>query len=730
MFKNPIQAFATLFFLMLSTLAFAKLEMKYGYEVIENKDGTYTLRIHFNYQNLSKKIIRLKGTHQKFSLYFPLPKRFIPLEAKLNLMFYSSPALIGDRSVLNVALNGKDLFSTKLNPTGKWRKLSIKVPVKGFEPHNFLTVEVFQHYTLRYCEPENSSELWTDLDLANSYIDIKFTYKLVPDTLRALQTYIHDPLNIYRKNINIVVDLNNLNSNYLKSLALLTGMLAEVYKYADMNINILPQPSPNGDNYIIGNRDFISKVTGHILADYNIYIEPNAFNPFFKNIILTGESFKEINRAILALFLGKVNLLDVQGLKIESLEDIPPLPAYQAPNFWPLGQKIYFRDLGIKTVTLGDGFKKFLKIPYKIYPDTLFGDKDKVKVYLDLQLPKAVGEDSVINVFAESLGNKVFLFQIPVKRQNADSKEYYFYANILPKGEGQFSIEPILVPLRSGFCQPSNRKSLLVTVGEDSYIELPKGVHITEMPYLEFFASTAYPYSIYADLQDTALIITKKRRDLIASALKVVYFMAQRIQYPPIYLTVNFADNVSKQIFNKNLIVVGPYNPSLRKIFGAGAIAIPDERTIKYRIPLIGVNDEENNQIKKFVKLSVKGVYTPVMVEMFESPFKSGKTVMLIYSPDEKTLRSFVNYVFSLQGAYWLRGDTVLYAPEGDEIYTYNLNDKYIVGKASPITKIKYNLAIHPEKYLIAIIVGAASLAVVILILLNLFKRKMHRDAE
>ena len=72
----------------------------------------------------------------------------------------------------------------------------------------------------------------------------------------------------------------------------------------------------------------------------------------------------------------------------------------------------------------------------------------------------------------------------------------------------------------------------------------------------------------------------------------------------------------------------------------------------------------------------------------------------------------------------------MLYAPEGDEIYTYNLNDKYIVGKASPITKIKYNLAIHPEKYLIAIIVGAASLAVVILILLNLFKRKMHRDAE
>ena len=126
----------------------------------------------------------------------------------------------------------------------------------------------------------------------------------------------------------------------------------------------------------------------------------------------------------------------------------------------------------------------------------------------------------------------------------------------------------------------------------------------------------------------------------------------------------------------------------------------------------------------------MKGVYTPVMVEMFESPFKSGKTVMLIYSPDEKTLRSFVNYVFSLQGAYWLKGDTVLYAPEGDEIYTYNLNDKYIVGKASPITKIKYNLAIHPEKYLIAIIVGAASLAVVILILLNLFKRKMHRDAE
>ncbi len=732
MLRFFLNVFSFLTVLLIPLTTYAKIEMKYGYKIIENNDGTYTLRIYLNYQNLSKKVVRLKNTYGKFTLYFPFPKRFIPLSATLNLVFYSSPALIGDRSVLNIAVNDEDIYSTKLKSTSKLRKISVRIPVKVITKHNFLTIEVFQHYTTKYCELENSSELWTDLYLSKSYLDIKFTYKLIPNTLEALQTYIHDPLNIYRKNINIVIDLDNLNKDYLKDLAVLTGFLAEIYKYADMNINILSKPSPKGDNYIVGNRDFISKITGHVLTNYNIYIEPNKNNPFFKNIILTGDTYQEINKSIVALFLGKINLLNVQGIRIENLENIPKLPAYEAPNFWPLGKRIYLRDLGIKTVTLGEGFQQVLKVPYRIYPDSLFGDKDKVKVYLDLQLPQMVKEDSVINVFAESIGKKIFLFQVPAKKDLNKQRVYYFYANILPKGIGSFSIEPSLIPLKNGFCSSSNRKNLVLTVGEDSYIEFPKAVHITEMPYLEFFGSTAYPYSIYADLQDTAIILTKKDKNIISAALKIIYFIAQKVQYPPLYLTIDFADGLVNATLNKNLIVIGPYNSKLKEIFNEGAISIQNERTIKYKIPLNNLvkSDGERNKIRKFVKLVVKGVYTPVMVEMFESPFKKGKTIMLIYSTDEKILHKFVNYIFSLQGAYWLKGDTILYAPEVDEIYRYNLNDKYLVGKASPITKIKYNLATHPMKYFIAVISGAIALAIVILILLNLFKRKVHRDAE
>lgn len=731
MFKNFLLRKLIFYFLLLPLLTFSNMEIKSGYKVIDNGDGTYTLRIYFNYQNLSKKVVRLDNTYSKFTLYFPFPKRFIPLSAKAKVVIYNSPALDSRRSILNISINKQDVYSEKLKYTEKPKEISFKIPVQAIQKYNFLTVEVFQHYPSKGCESNTSPELWSDLYLSKSYIEIKYTYKLIPNTLEALQTYIHDPLDIYRKKINIVIDPTLLNNDYARTLALLTGFLAGVYKYADMNINILDKPSPEGDNYIIGPRSFISKVLGHSLP-YNIYIEPNTINPFFKDIVLTGDSFNEINKAITALFLGKVNLLRVQGIKIDTLANIPKLPPYEAPNFWPLGRKIYFKDLGIKTVTLGTGFKQYLHIPYRIYPDSLFGDKDKVKVHLELQLPKVVDDSSTINFFASNIAKKIFLFQAPAKQDLNKNSDYYFYANILPKGVGFFSIEPTLIPVRTNPCSPVNRKSLVLTIGGNSYIEFPKAIHITEMPYLEFFASTAYPYSIYADLQDTALIITQKDEKTLSSALKIIYFIAQRVQYPPLYLKVNFADSIDNATLTKNLIVVGSYNSRLKEVFAKGAISIGENGVIRYKIPLNNlIRDEgERKKLEKFVKMSIRGVYTPVMVEMFESPYKSGKTAMLVYSSDRNELNKFVNFVFSLEGAYLLKGDTVLYAPEVGEVYNFNLNEKYLVGLASPLAKIKYNLAIHPFKYFLAVVIGASALAIVILILLNLFKRKYHRDVE
>jgi len=733
MFKIAKDKFMSILIMivLLPLMAFAKMEIKSGYQVIPNNDGTYTLRIYFNYQNLSKKVVRLNNTYQKYTLYFPFPKRFIPLSATAKFVIYNSPALDPNRSVLNVAINKQDIYSTKLEFSEKPKEISVKIPVQSIGKYNFLTIEVFQHYPSKGCEGNTAPELWTDLYLSKSYIDIKFTYKLIPNTLEALQTYIHDPLDIYRKNLNIVIDPTILGNDYAKTLALLTGFLAGVYKYADMNIRILDKPSPEGDNYIIGPRSFVSKLLGHSLP-YNIYIEPNEVNPFFKNIVLTGDSFTDINKAIIALFLGKVNLLKVQGIRIDTIANIPKLPPYEAPNFWPLGRKIYFKDLGIKTVTLGTDFQKILQIPYRIYPDSLFGDKDKVKVHLELQLPKVVDPSSTINVFANNIGKKIFLFQVPAKADLNKNTDYYFYANILPKGVGFFSIEPILIPVRTNPCSPVNRKSLVLTIGDKSYIEFPKALHITEMPYLEFFASTAYPYSIYADLQDTALVITQKNTNLLSSALKIIYFIAQKVQYPPLYLTVNFADSIGNTTLNKNLIVIGPYNSHLKQIFAKGAISIGDGGTIRYKIPLNTlIKDEgERKKLEKFIKMTIRGVYTPIMVEMFESPYKTGKTVMLVYSSDDKELNKFVDFVFSLEGAYLLKGDTILYAPEVGEVYNFNLNEKYLVGLASPLAKIKYNLAIHPFKYFVAVILGAIALAMVILLLLNLFKRKYHRDVE
>jgi len=698
-----------------------------GYFIKNNNDGTYTLHINLNYQNLSQKVLKLEGPKEVFTFYFPFPRRFIPLKAKLHLVYYTSPTISKEKSALDISLNQIDIYSTKLKPTKKISSLEIALPIKNLKRYNLLNINlILQRKIGNSCQNSTTFDLWSKIYLYKSYIEIVFTYKLIPNTLEALQAYIYDTANIYKDKINIVINPEAVtNRDYLNTLALLVGFLAKIYKYSDVNINIIDKPASDGDNYIVGLPNFVEKFTNKQIQ-YNVFITENKINPFFKNIILTGDNYHSIENAIIALFMGKFAFLKQSGLKLSHNITIPKLPPYSGPGYLPLGKRIYFKDLGFKTTTLSN--KDTIKIPYKIYPDTLFGDKDKIKIHLNLSLPTLVDKNSALNIFGEVVGKKIFLLQIPAKKTLNLQSTYYFYANILPKGNGFLSIEPNLIPLSYNPCIPTNNKNLLVTIGEDSYIELPDGIHITEMPYLEFFGSNAYPYSIYSDLQDTTIILTKINNTLLSTALKVIYFIVQRTQYPPFYVNLIVAKDIKPTDLKRNLIVVGPYTNNLKQLFSAGAISILGDGILNFREILF--NNSINKKINKFIKLSIEGIYTPVLVEMFESPYKKEKTVMLIYSEDSNYLLKFTNFLFSLRGSYWFKGDTILYVPEINEIYNYNINDKYIVGNASPIIKFKYNLAIHPYKYVTAVFLGAFTLGIAILVLLNLFKRKHHRDAE
>ncbi|GAB6065487.1 cellulose biosynthesis cyclic di-GMP-binding regulatory protein BcsB [Aquifex pyrophilus] len=719
--------------------SFGKLKESKGYVIKKNKDGTYTLRIYLNYYDLSKEVFHLRGDEAIYRFKFPIPDRFIPLSGKVVLKYVSSPLLVSERSEIIVKLNGYALAYRRIGD--EYRNnifspdvISVNVDGKRFKDYNSLDIVVHQHYTIKYCEDPSAPELWTDIYTGESYIEINFVYRIIPDEMVSLQSYIYDPKYLYFDRVNIVIDTEAINGDYLKALSLFIGSLANIYKYVDIKINVSDTLSEKGDNYIIGLRNFVSSLVKEKI-DKDFLITSNPKNPVFKNIVITGDTYRDLYRSVLINFIGRINLFKSRGIKIVK-EKIPEkLPPYSAPGFIPTGKKVYLRDLGIKTTTLGYGYEPELRIPYKIYPDILWGDKDKITFYLDMEYPPVVRKDSVVNVFA----NDIFLTQIPVVGKKKE-EHFTFYAYTLPKGSGNFRISPSLIPFKEGFCEIYNRKNLVITLKETSYIYLPKGIHITEMPYLEFFASAGYPYSIYGDLQDTALILTSNDPDTVAAALKIVYFISQRTEYPPFYLTVLTVNELGrdKSVLRKNLIVVGPYNSNLANVYTAGAVKLFIDGNTGYTKPLkwsfrdvvYPVSELDKKKLERVISLITANGEIASFIQMFESPYEDGKTVTLVYSSDTEELKSFANLIFNLSTSYYIKGDFLIYFPKIDEAYSFYLNEKYVVGKAPQPTKVKYELSKDWKKYLLVVLLTAIAIGIVLYILLELYRRKRHKNVE
>ncbi len=734
---SKLSRFVFLIFLFsLPLLSMAKIIDEKGYSIRLNPDGTYTLKVYLNFYERQKKVLRLKGTHDVFDFYFPIPDRFIPLSVNLHLTFFASPVLNPKRSFMDIKLNGIDIKTILYKDIKKYPySVDVKLPIQYLVPHNHLYIETFQHYSLLPCENPGSKELWTDLFLNDSYLEIQYTYKIIPNTLKSISQYILDPKNIYQNNINIVIDYKDLNSESFKALTLLINSLAKIYRYNDMNISISDKPVATGDNYILGTKDFVYKILGYYPSG-QILITDNNLNPIFKDIIISGQDYKDIIKSLLKLFVIKLNLFKESSLQQIDISKVKPLKPYSAPGFLPMGQKVYFKDLGFKTTTLKGSNTKAILLPYKIYPDVLFGDKDKIYLHLIGNFPKVVRPDSVINFYAQN----IFLLQIPLK-ENPNDKDFGFYANTLPKGSGNFKLEAALIPFRQDICSSFNTKNLVMTISDKSYIEFPDAVHITEMPYIEFFASTAYPYSIYGDLQDTTLILTSLNKDVIEAALKVLYFMSQRIQYPFFFIKVYTPNDGTppKNELKKNLIIIGPYNEQYKDLFSQGAVKIVAPGKVEFNLPLFWefrkklpvIGKEYVKQMGRVISIFERyegDMYT--FVQMFENPYKDGKTVLEIYSENPKELKKFVNEAFSLAGSYILKGDLVVYLPDKDYAEYFNVNKKYVTGYVSPIFKIKFELAKNPVKYFAIVVVVSLVIVVSLVMLLEAFRRKHHPDAE
>ncbi|MBU1657629.1 cellulose biosynthesis cyclic di-GMP-binding regulatory protein BcsB [bacterium] len=194
---------------------------------VDLDNGNSILRIHFNYLNSYQNIQRVRGIDGFYNLDFPLPNKWEILKANGYIQYTPSILLLKDLSSAIVSFN--DVVVTQFRIFDNQNSgIKFDIDKTLFYDNNVLTFEAIQHYTYE-CEDGAHSSLWSDIDLANSYLELLVRPKPIKEQISSIQTDVFDHKQYSVTPLNFVLDKKDDDS--LKNFALFSSVASTHLKY-------------------------------------------------------------------------------------------------------------------------------------------------------------------------------------------------------------------------------------------------------------------------------------------------------------------------------------------------------------------------------------------------------------------------------------------------------------------------------------------------------------------
>ena len=678
-----------------------------GIFLIERGEKKY-IRIYLNHDNNSKKEVVLSGMSPSFSTDIPIANRWKVINMRAVIKYTPSIALEQERSFLSIKLNQFVLKQYKLlnRKFVNSRETTIVVediPYEKLKKHNQFTIQLYQHYSKSGREEMGTApEVWTQINLEDSYIELVIENKPIKPNLSFIVDNVLDIFNPINEKINYVF-YDNTNQTIFK-YSFFSIVLGKIEQFRKVDFSItFKKISKRRDNIIIATKKQLEDILNlngiRLKVQGNINLFPNPYNPSLALIIITAENENKLHNVLYSTFGLDINLNDENNKQIKNITYPEPATPYSTPGFLDSGSKVYFKDLGYKSKTFTGFFAPPLNIEFKLYPDLYFSKKATGKVAINYIFPTAIQKDSIANIFV----NNKFVSQTSMleEKKSQTLKDYLFLdtrtsneypASLLKGGKNSIRIDMKMVPLNW------SNDALKATILDNSYFEIPEGVHWIAMADLQYFTSSAYPFSIYPDLQDTYILLASKDTSTIEGVMQVCKFLGQQIQYPPSYLQIG--DDLDEANKQKNIIFVGGYNQKWQKIYDNAPLVLKKDGFVR-DIDLSNkfLSDEvEKRTITIFEGNSIDNY---LLTQFFQSPFNSEKTILMFFGRDidlQKEIRSVLDAKFSKK----VQGDLVISKLTGQgkkEIFSFDIKPPYYIGDFDMISRAMFHIGNNPKLF-------------------------------
>jgi Bacterial cellulose synthase subunit. len=473
-------------------------------------------------------------------------------------------------------------------------------------------------------------------------------------------------------------------------------------------------------------------------------IEPAPGLPGRFVLIVSGLKTEQVELALRVLNFFRYPYPDTASAVVRQL-NLPELPLHPGPRMIYPNQRVSFQQLGFRTVSFA-GLYGQQDLSFSLPPDFFVPDHLFLRLKLRFAYGAALREDSVLNI----LLNSQFQVAIPLSVRNGGYFRDYDVAiplSALKPGINTITFSAAMMPLVTGRCLAVNTSNLLLTLFEDSYVEMPNAAQVAHLPDLNLLQRTGFPYTYKPYGAEVTFIIAEPDSAQAAAAWMLAGKLVQVQKLPltaarwQIGLNENIttdhtimvasAERIPGRFVKALPLRLGPDSQAPYPLFvnpaGPGELGILQRALRWVREKLLGVEFLSNRPLTIWTTQQGFGLGQQAVLMQARLPNSSQSLLTVLSADTNPTLLEQSKRL--IDPAVWnqLNGDLFVWRDK-TEYASQSVGPRFTISQASLSTQLSFILSRQPWFWAILIGLLVLLLAVVTLRLLLRFRRRHHEQ--
>lgn len=664
----------------------------------------------------NREALSLRGTESSDTVTLGGQSDELITRAVFHLRYTFSPALIPGESHLKLIVNDeviKVLPVTKDN-TGHLLTQDVEIDPQLFTNLTNIKFQLIGHYT-HDCEDQLHSSLWMEVSGA-SQLELTATSLTLKNDLALLPEPFFNARNFSNQLVVPFIFSAAPDKDTLNAAGIISSWFGKLAAWRGTrfpsNLNTLPA----GHAIVfVGNQnrpDFLfhyPEITGPGLE-----MMTNPADNRSKLLLILGRNGAEQKIAAQALVMGNGALAGSHA-DIKTLQQEPPRQPYDAPNWVRMDRPMKFGELVTSAQDLQvSGYNpQPIRMAFRVPPDLFTWRSRGVPIDLKYRYtpPLAVSEsrlrmsvnDELLKSFAllpsgEASKDRIRLPLIDDLIFGQSQELLLPSFKLGSRNELQFQFST--AAQKAGFCRESFNENVRDMLDADSKIDFSGFPHYAEMPNLSFFATAGFPFTKYADLSQTIVVLPEHPTTYdIETMLTLLGRMGESTGYPATQFGIAHA-NENERLKNADLLVIGA---SLKEgLLPQWADKLP----IVIRDGNLRNSQPKRNGTSWFDWLNVDFISEPKVIAQqqidhngalaamlgFESPLSAKRSVVAIVASQPQSITESLEALDRMNSD--IHGSAVFIHP--NKVESVFVGDTYTIGELPFWLSIWYPFANHP----------------------------------